>query len=124
MFDFSKYFNAIVELDPVRRLARVQPGVICDQLRTEAGKHGLTFAPDPATHDRCTLGGMIGNNSCGTHSILGGKTVDDVLSMDVVTYDGTRMRVGPADDDPDTWPPGRPGRSIATSPSCATGTRR
>ena len=94
VFDFSKYMNRIVAVDRDRRIARVQPGVICDQLRAAARPHGLTFAPDPATHDRCTLGGMIGNNSCGTHSVMGGKTVDNVLSLDVVTYDGTRLTVG------------------------------
>lgn len=67
VFDFSKYMNRIVTLDPVRRQARVQPGVICDHLRDAAEEHGLTFGPDPATHDHATLGGMIGNNSCGTH---------------------------------------------------------
>ena len=69
--------------------------MICDQLRDAAGEHGLTFSADPATHDRCTLGGMIGNNSCGTHSVMGGKTVDNVIELDIVTYDGTRMTVGP-----------------------------
>ena len=95
VFDFSKYMNQIVSLDAGARTARVQPGVICDQLRGAAGEHGLTFSVDPATHDRCTLGGMIGNNSCGTHSVMGGKTVDNVIELDVVTYDGTRMTVGP-----------------------------
>jgi FAD/FMN-containing dehydrogenase/Fe-S oxidoreductase len=98
MFDFSKYMNQILDLDVDARTARVQPGVICDQLRGAAGKHGLTFAPDPATHDHNTLGGMIGNNSCGTHSVMGGKTVDNVISLDVITYDGTRMQVGPTSD--------------------------
>ncbi|MCE3550696.1 FAD-binding protein [Pseudonocardia sp. RS11V-5] len=97
--DFSKYMRRIVELDPQRQIARVQPGVVCDQLRNAAAEHGLTFAVDPATHDRNTLGGMIGNNSCGTHSVWGGKTVDNVLELDVVTYDGTRMRVGPTDEE-------------------------
>ncbi|HVV20900.1 MAG TPA: FAD-linked oxidase C-terminal domain-containing protein, partial [Pseudonocardiaceae bacterium] len=87
-----------------------QPGVFCDHLRSAAGEHGLTFAPDPATHDRCTLGGMIGNNSCGTHSVLGGKTVDNVLSLDVLTYDGTRLTVGPADRDTLRQLCARPGR--------------
>src|SRR5690242_18626260 len=98
VFDFSKYMNRLIALDPQARTARVQPGLICDHLRAAAGEHGLTFSVDPATHDRCTLGGMIGNNSCGTHSVMGGKTVDNVLSLDVVTYDGTRMTVGPTDD--------------------------
>ena len=98
VFDFSKYLNQITSLDPAGRTARVQPGVICDDLRGAAAEHGLTFPVDPATHDRCTLGGMIGNNSCGTHSVMGGKTVDNVLELDVVTYDGTRMTVGPTSD--------------------------
>ncbi|MBO0745318.1 MAG: FAD-binding oxidoreductase, partial [Candidatus Dormibacteraeota bacterium] len=94
VFDFSKYMNRILELDPERRVARVQPGVICDELRDAAEEHGLTFGPDPATHDHCTLGGMIGNNSCGTHSVMGGKTVDNLIEMEVLLYDGTRLTVG------------------------------
>jgi hypothetical protein len=70
VIDFSKYLAEILEIDPARKLARVQPGVILDHLRNTAEKHHLTFGPDPATHDRCTLGGMIGNNSCGTHSLM------------------------------------------------------
>src|ERR1700685_3114950 len=72
ILDFSKYMASILEIDPARRIARVQPGVVLDTLRSAAEKHHLTFAPDPATHDRCTLGGMIGNNSCGVHSIMAG----------------------------------------------------
>src|SRR5581483_3792252 len=60
---------------------------------------GLTFGPDPATHDHATLGGMIGNNSCGTHSVMAGKTVDNIDELDVLTYDGTRLRVGATPDD-------------------------
>jgi FAD/FMN-containing dehydrogenase/Fe-S oxidoreductase len=99
VFDFSKYMNKVVSIDPGGRTARVQPGVICDHLRDAAAGHGLTFAVDPATHDRCTLGGMIGNNSCGTHSVMGGKTVDNVIGLDVVTYDGERMTVGATSDE-------------------------
>src|SRR5271168_1833278 len=65
ILDFSKYMNEIIELDAGRRIARVQPGVVLDSLRQEAERLHLTFAPDPSTHNRCTLGGMIGNNSCG-----------------------------------------------------------
>src|SRR5438876_6417945 len=65
VLDTSKYMNRILEIDPAKRIARVQPGVVLDRLRSAAEKHHLTFGPDPATHDRCTLGGMIGNNSCG-----------------------------------------------------------
>jgi FAD/FMN-containing dehydrogenase/Fe-S oxidoreductase len=92
--DFSKYLNGILEIDPDRRLARVQPGVILDRLRDAARPHRLTFGPDPSTHDRCTLGGMIGNNSCGVHSLTAGRTADNVEQLDVLTYDGLRLRVG------------------------------
>ena len=94
VLDFSKYMARILEIDPERRIARVEPGVILDHLRAEAEKHHLTFAPDPATHDRCTLGGMIGNNSCGVHSIMAGKTDDNIESLEVLTYGGHRMHVG------------------------------
>jgi FAD/FMN-containing dehydrogenase/Fe-S oxidoreductase len=86
--------SRILEIDPARRIARVQPGVVLDTLRNAAEKHHLTFAPDPATHDRCTLGGMIGNNSCGVHSVMAGKTDDNIEQLEVVTYDGTRLKVG------------------------------
>jgi FAD/FMN-containing dehydrogenase/Fe-S oxidoreductase len=92
--DFSKYMHALVELEPDGRYARVQPGIICDTLRGAAEKHHLTFGPDPATHDHCTLGGMIGNNSCGTHSLMAGKTVDNVEDLEILTYDGLRLTVG------------------------------
>ena len=95
VLDFTKYMGKILEIDPDRRIARVQPGVVLDHLRNAAEKHHLTFAPDPATHDRCTLGGMIGNNSCGVHSIMGGKTDDNIGALEVVTYDGVRLQVGP-----------------------------
>ena len=94
ILDFSKYMASILEIDPVRRIARVEPGVVLDTLRAAAEKHQLTFAPDPATHDRCTLGGMIGNNSCGVHSIMAGKTDDNIESLEVLTYDCQRMHVG------------------------------
>ncbi|HEV2273357.1 MAG TPA: FAD-dependent oxidoreductase, partial [Acidobacteriaceae bacterium] len=99
VLDFSKYLHGIVELDPVKRIARVEPGIVLDTLRDAAEKHELTFAPDPATHSRCTLGGMIGNNSCGVHALMGGKTVDNIESLDVLLYDGTRMTVGATSED-------------------------
>ena len=98
VFDYSKYYNQILELDPENRRARVQPGVICDQLRNAAEQHQLTYGPDPATHEYCTFGGMLGNNSCGTHSLMAGKTSDNVIELDVLLYDGTRMRVGATPD--------------------------
>src|SRR6185436_7715632 len=90
---FTKYMNRILEIDPVQCFARVQPGVVLDSLRSAAEAHRLTFGPDPSTHSRCTLGGMIGNNSCGTHSLLAGKTVDNVERLHVLLYDGTRLTV-------------------------------
>src|SRR5262252_6105829 len=95
VLDFSKYMNQIVELDPERGIARVQPGVVLDHLRHAAEKHKLTYGPDPASHSRCTLGGMVGNNSCGVHSVMAGKTDGNIEELEVVTYDGLRLRVGP-----------------------------
>src|SRR5229473_6310349 len=92
--DFTKYMNQILEIDQNARSARVQPGVVLDSLRNRAESYQLTFAPDPSTHDRCTIGGMIGNNSCGTHSLLGGKTVDNVEDLRILLYDGSQMTVG------------------------------
>lgn len=93
VIDFSKYMNQIREIDLHNRTARVEPGVICDELRHAANKFGLTFAVDPATHKYCTLGGMIGNNSCGVHSMVGGKTVDNVEELEILTYDGLHLTV-------------------------------
>jgi len=94
VLDFTKYMNRILELNSDERFARVQPGVVLDSLRNRAEMHQLTFAPDPSTHNRCTIGGMIGNNSCGTHSLLGGKTVDNVEELRILLYDGSQMTVG------------------------------
>ncbi|HEX8940642.1 MAG TPA: FAD-binding and (Fe-S)-binding domain-containing protein, partial [Candidatus Limnocylindrales bacterium] len=97
--DCSRHLTRILELDPGARTARVEPGVVLDDLRAAAAPHGLTFAPDPATHDRCTLGGMLGNDSCGVHSLLSGRTSDNVESLEVLTYDGLRLRVGRTDEE-------------------------
>ncbi len=94
VLDFTKYMNKILEIDSAAGFARVQPGVVLDTLRNRAEKNQLTFGPDPSTHSRCTLGGMIGNNSCGTHSLLAGKTVDNVIELRVLLYDGTQITVG------------------------------
>ena len=100
VLDCSRHLHEIVALDPERRTARVQPGVVLDDLRAAAQRHGLTFGPDPATHDHCTPGGMIANNSCGVHSIMSGRTVENVHELDVLLYDGTHLRVGAVGDDP------------------------
>jgi FAD/FMN-containing dehydrogenase/Fe-S oxidoreductase len=99
VLDCSKYLNRLLALDPAAHTARVQPGLILDHLRQPAERHGLTFAPDPSTHNHCTLGGMIGNNSCGVHSLMGGKTDENVEELDILLYDGTRLRVGATDDE-------------------------
>jgi FAD/FMN-containing dehydrogenase/Fe-S oxidoreductase len=93
IIDFSKYLNRILEINPQEKYAWVQPGCVLDNLRNRANQHGLTFGPDPSTHEYCNLGGMIGNNSCGVHSMMAGRTVDNVLELDVLTYDGHRMSV-------------------------------
>ena len=98
ILDFTRHMSRILEIDPVRRVARVQPGVVLDNLRNAAEKHHLTFGPDPASHDRCTLGGMIGNNSCGVHSVMAGKTDDNIEALEVLTYDGLRLSVGKTSD--------------------------
>jgi FAD/FMN-containing dehydrogenase/Fe-S oxidoreductase len=97
--DASKYLNRIGSIDPAARTALVEPGVVCDALRHAAERHGLTFGPDPATHSRCTLGGMIGNNSCGAHSVMAGKTDDNIDALEVLTYDGARFWAGATSDD-------------------------
>jgi FAD/FMN-containing dehydrogenase len=97
VMDFSKYMNRVLWIDSERKLARFQPGTVLDILRNQAEQHHLTFAPDPSTHNYCTLGGMMGNNSCGVHSIMGfgtGRTSDQIDEMDILLYDGTRMTVG------------------------------
>src|SRR3979490_691501 len=99
ILDFTKYMNKILEINIEQGVARVQPSVVLDTLRNRAEKHLMTFAPDPSTHNRCTIGGMIGNNSCGTHSLLGGKTVDNVEELRILLYDGTQLTGGATPDD-------------------------
>jgi FAD/FMN-containing dehydrogenase/Fe-S oxidoreductase len=95
ILDFSKYMNGMGEIDTTAKTVHVQPGIVLDRVRDAAEKFNLTFAPDPATHSRCTIGGMIGNNSCGVHALMGGKTVDNIATLDLLLYDGTRLTVGP-----------------------------
>jgi FAD/FMN-containing dehydrogenase/Fe-S oxidoreductase len=99
VLDFTKYMNRMLQVDQEGKFARVQPGLVLDRLRERAETHHLTFGPDPSTHSRCTLGGMIGNNSCGTHSLLAGKTVDNVEELRIALYDGTQLTVGAASED-------------------------
>src|SRR5438105_1095575 len=95
VLDCSKYLNQIVDVDPAACVARVQPGVILDQLNRVAAEHGLQFGPDVATASRANLGGMIGNNSAGSRSIVYGKTIDHVRRVDAVLADGSQATFGP-----------------------------
>ena len=105
VLDMSKYVNRVVSIDAERRIARIEPGVVLDSLQHEAAKHGLIFGPDPATHTHCTLGGMLGNNSCGVHAVMaqfygpGARTSDNTRQLDILTYDGLRMWVGATSDE-------------------------
>ncbi|GAA3869255.1 FAD-binding and (Fe-S)-binding domain-containing protein [Streptomyces sedi] len=94
VLDFTRHMNRVLSVDPEARTAVVQPGVICDALRSEASVHGLTFGPDPSTHSRCTLGGMIGNNSCGSHSVAWGTTADNTRRVTALTYRGEEAVLG------------------------------
>jgi FAD/FMN-containing dehydrogenase/NAD-dependent dihydropyrimidine dehydrogenase PreA subunit len=94
VLDTSKYLRRIIELDADRQIARVEPGIVLDDLRKAAEEFHLTFGPDPATHTHCTIGGMIGNNSCGVHSLMSGRTSENIEELEILTYDWLRMRVG------------------------------
>src|SRR5438094_745366 len=104
IIDFTKYMNRVVEIDAAQKLARVEPGLILDELQKALKKHSLIFGPDPATHSHCASGGMLGNNSCGVHSVMaefyggGARCSDNVRELEVLLYDGTIMRVGKTDD--------------------------
>ncbi|HYM25151.1 MAG TPA: FAD-binding and (Fe-S)-binding domain-containing protein [Vicinamibacterales bacterium] len=105
VMDMSKYFNRVLSVDATKRVALVEPGVVLDRVREAANQEGLTFGPDPATHNRCTIGGMLGNDSCGVHSVMsqfygpGPKTADNTRRLEITTYDGERMWVGPTGED-------------------------
>ena len=99
VIDFSRHLDRILDLDVDARTAKVEPGCVLDRLRDQAEMHHLTFGPDPATHSRNTLGGMIGNDSCGVHSIVAGRTADNVERLTVLTYDGLIVDVGPTPPD-------------------------
>src|SRR5213082_2749610 len=92
IIDFTKYYNRILQIDPERKLVRVEPGIVLDEMNHALQKHGLIFGPDPATHSHCAIGGMLGNNSCGIHSLLAGKygfglrTSDNTHELEILTY--------------------------------------
>jgi FAD/FMN-containing dehydrogenase/Fe-S oxidoreductase len=92
--DTSRHLNRIVDLDPDARRAVVEPGTVHATLQRAAAQHGLRFGPDPSTHTRCTVGGMVGNNACGSRALGYGRTSDNVLGLDVLTATGERLRLG------------------------------
>lgn len=106
IMDMSKYYNKVLDIDKEKRLVRIQSGIVLDHMRNKTEEEaGLTFGPDPATHDHCTLGGMLGNNSCGVHSVMaqfqgnGARTSDNTHSLKILTYDGEIMEVGPTSEE-------------------------
>lgn len=105
VMDFSKYYNNVLNIDAYKKLITVQPGIVLDEMKKVAEEQGLTFGPDPSTHNHCTIGGMLGNNSCGIHSVLsvrnglGARAGDNMYEMEIITHDGVRMRVGPTSDE-------------------------
>ncbi|WP_420834061.1 FAD-binding and (Fe-S)-binding domain-containing protein, partial [Streptomyces antarcticus] len=94
VLDLTRHMNALVSVDPAARTAVVQPGLVLDRLRDAVRPYGLAFGPDPSTHSRCTLGGMIGNNACGAHSVAWGTTADSVAELAVTAYGGASHRLG------------------------------
>jgi FAD/FMN-containing dehydrogenase/Fe-S oxidoreductase len=99
IIDWSKYCHRLVSVDPAARTCVVEPGIVLDELNAQLAPHQLMFGPKPATHDHCTLGGMIGNNSCGATAQAYGKTVDNVVRLEVLTCDGERFWAGPTSDE-------------------------
>lgn len=105
VMDMSKYYNKVLHIDTDKKMVTVQPGIVLDHMKKETEETGLTFGPDPSTHNHCTIGGMLGNNSCGTHSVMsafygyGARMSDNLAEMTIVTYDGIKMNVGPTSDE-------------------------
>ena len=95
VMDFSKYMRNVLEVSPEERWARVQPGIVNNHLSAAVRQHGLMYAPDPVTSARATVGGGIGNNSCGPHSVIYGKTLDHILEVDAILSDGSRVHFAP-----------------------------
>jgi len=96
VLDVSRHLNKICSIDPQAQVAIVEPGVVLDDLQRAAAPYGLRFGPDPSTHSRCTIGGMIGNNACGSRALRYGRTADNVVALDVITGTGEFIQAGPA----------------------------
>ncbi|WP_099897169.1 FAD-binding and (Fe-S)-binding domain-containing protein [Streptomyces sp. TLI_171] len=114
VLDFRRHLGRVLAVDPDARTATVEPGTVLDELQRAARPFGLRFGPDPSTHSRCTLGGMIGNDACGSHSLAWGRTSDNLHSLDLLLADGTELTVtgplSPAERTALAAAPGRPGR--------------
>lgn len=93
VIDTSRHFNRILSIDPQAETADIEPGVICDDLRAAAAEHGLTYGPDPSTHARCTVGGMVGNNACGSHSVAWGTAAENLVAVTVMLADGREVEL-------------------------------
>src|SRR4051812_30443906 len=98
VIDFTKYCHHLISVDEEKRRCVVEPGIVLDVLNDQLSPTGLRYGPEPATHQNCTLGGMIGNNSCGATAQRTGKVVDNIVSLDVLLYDGTRFTARRTDD--------------------------
>jgi FAD/FMN-containing dehydrogenase len=120
VIDWSKYCHGLVSVDPAAGTCVVEPGIVLDELNAQLAPHQLMFGPRPATHDHCTLGGMIGNNSCGATAQAYGKTVDNVVRLEVLTGDGERFWAGPASDDEYQAIVAAGGRRPRSTGSCAS----
>ena len=102
IIDTSRYFNRILDIDPENRTATIEPGVVCDALRDAVAPLGLTYGPDPSTHNRCTIGGMVANNACGSHSVAYGTSADNLVDVTLMLADGREVTVSETGcDDPD-----------------------
>ncbi|WP_328874332.1 FAD-binding oxidoreductase [Streptomyces sp. NBC_00287] len=99
VLDWSKYCHRLESVDTERRTCVVQPGIVLDELNQQLAPTGLRFGPEPATHANCTIGGMIGNNSCGATAQAHGKVVDNIARLEVLLYESTRFWCGPTDDE-------------------------
>src|SRR5919112_206198 len=100
--DTARHLTTITSVDPETRTAWVEPGVVQSALQAAAAPYGLRFGPDPSTHNRCTIGGMIGNNACGPRALGYGKTADNVVALQLVTGSGERVRFGPGGEGSDS----------------------
>jgi len=106
VMDMTKYYNKVLKIDKEKKTVTVQPGIVLDEMRKATKREAnLTFGPDPATHSHCAIGGMLGNDSCGIHSVMaafygyGARTADNTESLTILTYDGIKMKIGPTSDD-------------------------